>query len=327
MITYIIRRLIQSIPIMFGISFLIFMIVQLAPGDPIDRFRNPNIRPEQLDQLMRLYGLDKPLFEQYFSWLTAFFQFPWNDRAWGYSLITNQPVRDSIFERLPATVLLMGTSLIVTMIVSIPIGIIAAVKQYSWADKIISGFATIGYAMPSFLLGIYVLFFGGVWLGQLTGGAASFPLFGRQSIGKEGDVLDIAWHLVLPVTSLAVQSIAGYSRYLRASMLDVLRQDYVRTAKAKGLPASRVIGKHALRNAMIPFITLVGLSLPSLVAGAVITESIFSYPGLGSLTINAISQNDYPVIYATGMLTGFFVILGNLVADILYGVVDPRIKY
>ncbi len=327
MITYIIRRLIQSIPIMLGISFLIFMIVQLAPGDPIDRFRNPNIRPEQLDQLMRLYGLDKPLFEQYFSWLSAFFQFPWNDRAWGYSLITNQPVRDSIFERVPATVLLMGSSLVVTMIVSIPIGIIAAVKQYSWADKIISGFATIGYAMPSFLLGIYVLFFGGVWLGQLTGGAVSFPLFGRQSIGSEGDVLDIAWHLVLPVTSLAIQSIAGYSRYLRASMLDVLRQDYVRTAKAKGLPASRVIGKHALRNAMIPFITLVGLSLPSLVAGAVITESIFSYPGLGSLTINAISQNDYPVIYATGMLTGFFVILGNLVADILYGVVDPRIKY
>lgn len=327
MVTYIIRRLIQSIPIMFGISFLVFMIVQLAPGDPIDRFRNPNIRPEQLDQLMRLYGLDKPMFEQYFSWLAAFFQFPWNERAWGYSLITNQPVRDSIFERVPATVLLMGSALVVTMIVSIPIGIIAAVKQYSWADKLISGFATIGYAMPSFLLGIYVLFFGGVWLGQLTGGAVSFPLFGRQSIGREGDVLDIAWHLVLPVTSLAIQSIAGYSRYLRASMLDVLRQDYVRTAKAKGLPASRVIGKHALRNAMIPFITLVGLSLPSLVAGAVITESIFSYPGLGSLTINAISQNDYPVIYATGMLTGFFVILGNLVADILYGVVDPRIKY
>ena len=139
--------------------------------------------------------------------------------------------------------------------------------------------------------------------------------------------MDIAWHLVLPVTALAIQSIAGFSSYLRASMLDVLRQDYVRTAKAKGLSGNKVIAKHALRNALIPFITLIGLSLPALVAGAVITEAIFSYPGLGSLTINAIGANDFPVVYATGMLTGFFVILGNLVADILYGVVDPRIKY
>ena len=325
MLTYSIRRLIQSIPIMLGISFLIFMIVQLAPGEPIDRFRTPRIRPEQLEQLMRLYGLDRPLFEQYVSWLTAFFQFPFNDKAWGYSFITNQPVREAIFERLPATVILMGSSLIITMLVSIPIGIIAAVKQYSWADKLISGFATIGYAMPSFLLGIYVLYFGAVVLKDWTG--FGFPLFGRQSFGKDGDIGDLAYHLFLPVLSLAIQSIAGFSRFLRASMLDVLRQDYVRTARAKGLPASRVIGKHALRNALIPFITLIGLSLPSLVAGAVITATIFSYPGLGQLTISAIGQSDFPVIYATGMITGFFVIIGNLAADILYGVVDPRIKY
>ena len=327
MASYIFRRLIQAIPIMLGISLLIFIIVQAAPGEPIDRFRSPNIRPEQLDQLMRLYGLDKPLWQQYILWLTAFFSFLFDENAWGFSFTTNQPVRTMIFDRMSATFLLMGTALLVTMIVSIPLGIIAAVKQYSWADKIISSFATIGYAMPSFLLGIYVLFFGGVWLGQVTGGAIYFPLFGRQSLGSDGNPLDIAWHLVLPVTSLAIQSIAGYSRYLRASMLDVLRQDYVRTAKAKGLSSRRVTYRHALRNALIPFITLIGLSLPSLVAGAVITETIFSYPGLGSLTINAIRANDYPVIYATGMLTGFFVIIGNLVADILYGVVDPRIKY
>jgi peptide/nickel transport system permease protein len=327
MASYIFRRLIQAIPIMLGISLLIFLIVQAAPGEPIDRFRSPNIRPEQLDQLMRLYGLDKPLWQQYLLWLTAFFSFLFDENAWGFSFTTNQPVRTMIFDRMSATFLLMGTALLVTMIVSIPLGIIAAVKQYSWADKIISSFATIGYAMPSFLLGIYVLFFGGVWLGQLTGGTIYFPLFGRQSLGGDGNPLDIAWHLVLPVTTLAITSIAGYSRYLRASMLDVLRQDYVRTAKAKGLSSRRVTYRHALRNALIPFITLIGLSLPSLVAGAVITETIFSYPGLGSLTINAIRANDYPVIYATGMLTGFFVILGNLVADILYGVVDPRIKY
>jgi len=325
MLTYTIRRLIQSIPIMLGISLLIFLIVQLAPGEPIDRFRTPRIQPAQLEALMRLYGLDRPLWEQYFKWLTAFFQFPFDSAAWGFSFTTNQPVRDMIFERLPNTVILMGSSLIVTLLVSLPIGIIAAVKQYSLADKIISSFATIGYAMPSFLLGIYVLMFGGVILRQWTGWG--FPLFGRQTLGKDGDVGDLIYHLVLPVTSLAIQSIAGFSRYLRASMLDVLRQDYVRTAKAKGLSGNKVIYKHALRNALIPFITLIGLSLPSLVAGAVITEAIFSYPGLGSLTITAISQNDFPVVYATGMLTGFFVIVGNLVADILYGVVDPRIKY
>ena len=338
MLTYTIRRLIQSIPILLGISFLIFSIVQLAPGSPLDRFRTPNIRPDTLANLVRLYGLDQPLWPslgengqlqlgQYLSWLTAFFTFPFNEAAWGYSFTSNQPVRDAILERIPATVTLMGTSLLVTIVFSIPIGIVAAVKQYSWADKVISTFATIGYAMPSFLLGTYVLYFGGVWLGELTNGAFSFPLFGRQTLGGDGDIGDILFHLVLPVSSLAIQSIAGFSRYLRASMLDVLRQDYVRTAKAKGLAHSRVVGKHALRNALIPFITLIGLSLPALVAGAVITETIFSYPGIGQLTITAIAQNDYPTIYATGMLTGFFVILGNLVADILYGIVDPRIKY
>ncbi len=327
MASYTIRRLLQAIPIMLGISLLIFLIVQAAPGEPVDRFRNPNIKPEVLERLMAAYGLDKPIWQQYFAWLITFFTFPWNEEAWGISFITNQPVRNMIFERLPATVLLMGTALILTMVVSIPMGILAAVKQYSWTDKIISALGTIGYAMPSFLLGIYILFIGGVWLGEVTGGAIYFPLFGRQSLGSEGDPLDIAWHLVLPVLTLAIGSIAGYSRYLRASMLEVLRQDYVRTAKAKGLSSRRVTYRHTLRNALIPFITLIGLSLPALVAGAVITETIFSYPGLGQLTIQAIGQSDYPVIYATGMLTGLFVILGNLTADIMYGVVDPRIKY
>jgi peptide/nickel transport system permease protein len=324
MATYIIRRVIQSIPILFGISVLIFIIVQLAPGSPIDRFRTPRVDPDQLQSLIRLYGLDKPVLEQYVSWITAFVQV-WRPDAWGYSFIDGRPVLSNILERLPATLLLMGTALVVTIVFSIPIGILAAVKQYSLTDKVITTLATIGYAMPSFLLGIYVLYFGAVILLQSTG--FGFPLFGRQSLQGGGDPLDLAYHLVLPVTSLAIQSISGYSRYLRASMLDVMRQDYVRTARAKGATGWRVVGRHALRNALIPLVTLVGLSIPTLVAGAIITEFIFSYPGLGQLTISAISQNDYPTIYATGMLIGFFVIVGNLVADILYGVVDPRIKY
>jgi peptide/nickel transport system permease protein len=328
--SYVIRRIIQAIPILFGISILIFGIVQLAPGSPVDRFRVPRVPPEQIEALIRLYGLDKPVLEQYVSWITAFVQI-WRIDAWGFSFIDGRPVLTNILERLPATLLLMSTALIVTIIFSVPIGILAAVKQYSWTDKIITSFATIGYAIPSFLLAIYVWYIGGIILRDLTGTLFGFefgfPLFGRQSLGSDGDPLDIAFHLVMPVTALAIQSIAAFSRYLRASMLDVMRQDYVRTARAKGASSSRVIGRHALRNALIPLITLIGLSIPGLIAGAVITEFIFSYPGIGQLTITAIFQNDYPTIYATSMLVGIFVIAGNLVADILYGVVDPRIKY
>ena len=324
MATYTLRRIIQAIPILFGISVLIFLIVQLAPGSPVDRFRNPRVSPEQLAAIARLYGLDKPLLEQYIHWITAYVQI-WRVDAWGYSFIDGQPVLTKVANRLTATLLLMGISLIVTIVVAIPIGILAAVRQYSLTDKIITTFATIGYAIPSFLLGIYTLYFGAVVLHNWTG--FGFPLFGRQSLGSDGNPADLAYHLFLPVLSLSVQSIAGFSRYLRASMLDVMRQDYVRTARAKGAGGRRVVGRHALRNALIPLITLIGLSIPALIAGAVITETIFSYPGIGDLTITAIVGNDYPTIYALAMLVGIFVILGNLIADIMYGVVDPRIKY
>lgn len=319
MASYVIRRVIQAIPIVFGISLLIFLIVNLAPGDPTDRFRNPRVSTEQIQAIQRLYGLDKPLWERYVAWVTAFFQV-WRPEAWGYSYATGRPVLETITSRLPATLLLMGVAEIVTLVFAIPIGILAAVKQYSLTDKVISIFATIGYAIPSFILGIYVLYIGGVALGW-------FPLFGLHSPGKEGDPLDVAWHLVLPVTVLAIQAIAGYARYVRTSMLEVMNQDYVRTAKAKGLAGSRVVGKHALRNALMPVVTLVGLAFPALVAGAVITESIFSYPGIGQLTIDSISALDYPVIYAAAMLIGIAVIVGNLLADVMYGMVDPRVKY
>ncbi len=324
MTTYVLRRIIQAIPILFGVSLLTFLIVQLAPGSPIDRFRNPRVPAEQLQHLITIYGLDRPIPEQYVKWITSFVQV-WNPDAWGYSFVDGQPVLPTVVSRIPATFLLMGSALVLTIVFSIPIGILAAIRQYSATDKVITTFATIGYAMPTFLIGIYILYFGGVVLYRWTG--FGFPLFGFQSLGSNGNPLDIAYHLVLPVTALAVTSIAGFSRYLRASMLDVMRQDYVRTARAKGADGRRVVGRHALRNALIPLITLVGLTIPTLISGAVITEAIFSYPGLGSLTINAISANDYPTILATAMLAGAFVIFGNLIADVMYGVVDPRIKY
>jgi peptide/nickel transport system permease protein len=315
---YVARRLIQAVPILFGVAVISFALVYLAPGDPIDRFRTPTIRPEQLEGLIRLYGLDRPLHEQFWSWLTTYVQV-WRPEAWGYSFLDGQPVLNKIAERLPATLLLGGTALAVTVAVAIPLGILAAVKQYSVADRLISSLATIGYAIPSFLLGLYLLFFGGVVLGW-------FPLFGLESFGREGDPLDMAWHLVLPVTSLAIQQIAGWSRYVRASMLEVLHQDFVRTAHAKGLPRRRVTFKHALRNALIPVITLVGLTIPTLLAGAAITEFIFSYPGVGQMGVQAVANRDYPVVLAFVMIGGIGVVLGNLLADVAYAVADPRIK-
>ena len=326
MLAYVIRRLLQSIPIFFGIAVLTFGIVYLAPGSPVDRFRNPRVTAEVLENLIRLYGLDKPLGEQFVRWITSFVQV-WKPDAWGYSFLDGQPVLGAVIHRLPATLELMGLALIVTIVFAIPIGVLAAVKQYSLVDKIISTLATIGYAIPSFILGIFILFLGGVILQNPQTHTGLFPLFGRQSFGKDGDIGDLLWHLAMPVTSLAIQSIAGWARYVRASMLEVLHQDYVRTARAKGLPNSRVLGKHALRNALIPVVTLLGLSIPSLLSGAIITEAIFSWPGLGSYFINAVGNRDYPVILATTMLGGFGVIMGNLIADVLYGVVDPRIKY
>lgn len=320
MATYVLRRLIQAIPILIGISVISFAIINLAPGDPTDRFRSGRVSAETIQNLIRLYGLDKPLPEQFVSWFTAFWQFPFRADAWGYSFVDGRPVVEKIFEKIPTTLELMLTSLVVTMVVSIPLGVLAAVKQYSWADKIITTMATVGYALPSFVLGILLLYIFAIKLNW-------FPSFGRQSLGQEGNFPDYLRHLFLPVCSLAIQQIAGWSRYMRSSMLEVLQQDYVRTARAKGLPGSKVLYKHALKNALLPVITLLGLTLPSLLAGAAITETIFSWPGLGLMAVQSVTTNDFPVVLAIVMIGGMMVLLGNLIADVLYGFVDPRIKY
>src|SRR5918998_4738957 len=307
---YVARRLLQAIPILFGVAIISFALVHLAPGDPIDRFRTPTVRPEQLAGLIRLYGLDRPLVEQFWSWISTYVQI-WRPEAWGYSFLDGQPVLAKIGERIPATLLLGGTALLVTVLLAIPLGILAAVRQYSLADRLITSVATVGYSIPSFLLGLYLLFYGGVVLGW-------FPLFGMESFGSEGDPLDIGWHLVLPVASLAIQQVAGWSRYVRASMLEILHQDFVRTAHAKGLPGRRVTFKHALRNALIPVITLVGLTIPTLLGGAAITEAIFTWPGVGLMGVDAVAQRDYPVVLAFVMIGGVGVVLGNLLADVAY---------
>ncbi len=319
MATFILRRIIQAIPILIGIAVVAFFIVRLAPGSPIDRFRGGRVSPEVIQNLIALYQLDKPLPEQLWSWLTTFPQI-WREDAWGYSFTDGKPVLTTIFSRVPLTMLLMGTSLILTAIIAIPLGIIGAVRQYGTSDKILTIVATIGYALPTFVLGVFLR---NTFATQLK----IFPLFGAFTLGREQSIPDLVWHMVLPVTTLTIVSVAGWSRYMRASMLEVLRQDYVRTAKAKGLAASTVIFKHALRNALIPVVTLFGLSIPVLLGGAAVTETIFSWPGLGFLGVQAVITRDYPTVLAFVMLGGFLVILGNLIADILYAAVDPRIKY
>ena len=320
MATYVIRRLIQAIPILIGISVISFAIIHLAPGDPTDRFRSGRVSQETIQNLIRLYGLDKPLPEQFISWFTAFWQFPFRNDAWGFSFVDGRPVVEKIFEKIPTTLQLMGSALVVTTIIAVPLGVLAAVKQYSWADKLITTLATVGYALPPFVLGLLLLYF-------FSLNTHLFPSFGRYTLGGDQSLGDLLWHLVLPVSSLAIQQIAGWSRYMRASMLEVLQQDYVRTAKAKGLASSRVIYKHALRNALIPVITLLGLTLPSLLGGAAITETIFSWPGLGFMAVQSVTANDFPVVLAIVMIGGVMVLVGNLLADVLYGFVDPRIKY
>ncbi|HLX35961.1 MAG TPA: ABC transporter permease [Candidatus Limnocylindrales bacterium] len=320
MASYTIRRLIQAIPIVIGISVISFAIVYLTPGNFVDKFRTGRVSEATIQNLIHVYGLDQPLPVQFWKWFTNFWTFPVNNLAWGFSFTDGQPVRDLIFARIPATLLLMGTSLLVTIVLAIPIGIMQAVKQYSWADKIITTLETIGYAMPTFWLGLILKQLFSVQL-------KLFPLYGMQTLGKHGDIPDILAHLVLPVTTLAVIQVAGWSRYMRASMLEVMRQDFIRTARSKGLASSQVIRKHALRNALIPIVTLLGLTIPSLLSGAAITETVFSWPGLGYLGVTSVIERDYPVVLAVVMIGGVMVILGNLLADIAYAVVDPRIHY
>src|SRR5664279_314797 len=320
MATYVLRRLIQAIPIVIGISVVSFAIVYLAPGTPFDRFRSNRVPVEVINNLMRVYGFDQPLPVQFFKWFTHFWSFPFDSTAWGYSITDGTPVRAKVFARIPSTLLLTGSSLLLTALIAIPVGIIAAVKQYSVTDKFVTLLTTVGYAMPTFFLGL-------ILKQTLSVQLNLFPLYGKQTFGKDGDILDLLWHLALPCITLTVIGVAGFSRYMRASMLEVMRQDYIRTARAKGLDASHVVLKHALRNALIPIVTLLGLTIPSLLSGAAITEAVFSWPGLGYLGVTSVTERDYPVVLATVMIGGVMVIIGNLLADVPYAFVDPRIKY
>lgn len=327
MATYILRRLLGAIPLVFGVATILFFVVNLAPGDPVSLFAGPGVSPETLETLRRNFGLDRPVHERYVRWLGAVVR-----GDLGVSIARSQPVSEILREIVPNTLILAFTALGISFVVGVVLGIIQAVRQYSATDSVLSVVALFFYSMPAFWLAlmlilVFSLFARNVWQWPIF-----FPASGMTSVDHSfmtpvEQVKDRVMHLALPAVSLALVLSAGIARYMRGSMLEVIRQDYVRTARAKGLPEFRVIFRHALRNALIPIITLVGLYLPILFSGTVYIETVFAWPGMGKTIVDAIFQRDIPVVMATSLFFAIMVVLGNLLADVLYAVVDPRIRY
>ncbi|HEX7101121.1 MAG TPA: ABC transporter permease [Nitrolancea sp.] len=311
---FIVRRLLQAIPLLIGISIVVFLMIYLAPGDASQFAISERANEQQVQQYRHYLGLDLPWYRQYLRIVGN-----WGRGNLGTSIIQRRPVSTIILERLPRTVELLGLSTLFSLLLAIPIGIISAVRQYSLADHTVTVVSFIGIAIPSFWLAIMMILLFSVKLHW-------FPTSGTQTIGEPFNLVDHLKHLVMPVTVLTIVQTAGWSRYMRSSMLEVLRQDYVRTAHAKGLPDRRVLFRHAFRNALMPIITLLGLSLPALVGGAIITEQIFAWNGLGQLIVTSASKRDTPVVMTMVMISAVAIVIGNLLADICYRFVDPRIQ-
>ncbi len=316
MVTYIIRRIIMAIPLLIGITILSFAIVKMAPGGATTLLMDPNIKPADLEKFYEKYGLNDPIHVQYGKWLGNMVQ-----GDFGTSLVRKgTPVSEMIMNRLPATLLLMGVSTILAIIISIPFGVLSATKPYSKTDYTVTVTSFLGLATPNFWLGLVLIMFFSVKLGW-------FPTGGTQTLNAPFSIWDRLHHLVLPAFVLATADMAGLTRFTRTSMLEVVKQDYMRTARAKGFKATKVIYKHGLRNGLIPVITIFGLMLPGFIGGSVIVESVFGWPGIGKLFIDSAFQRDYPVIMALTVISAVFVVIGNLMADILYAIFDPRIEY
>ena len=322
MLRYIFKRIINMIPVLIGITLISFLVIHLAPGKPTDLATqlNPKVDFEAKEKLIKLYGLDKPIYVQYINWVKML-----GKLDFGRSFVDNRPVMDKIKERLPITIFINVLVLIVIFSLSIPIGIRSAVKKGSLFDKITTVIVFLGFAAPSFWLALLLMSFFGVRLGIL-------PVSGIVSLDFENltlfqKILDLTRHLILPVTVASIGGLAGLSRYMRQSMIGVISEDYIRTARAKGLPERTVIYKHALRNALLPIITILGLAIPGLISGSVILETIFSIPGLGRLMVESVFTRDYNVIMAGLFISAILTLLGNLLADIGYAFVDPRIRY
>lgn len=318
---YVLKRLLLTIPLIFGITLITFAVIHLAPGGPVEVQTEMSLKAsaQARENLKRLYGLDKPLHVQYLNWLKRFVRLDF-----GKSFVDGRKVSTKITERIPITLIINLLSLFLILLIAIPIGVISAGRQYSLFDKVSTVFVFIGYSTPTFWLALLLMLLFGVYLGVL-------PISGIQSIDVSGmgifeRLLDWIKHLILPVGVSAFGGIAGISRYSRSSMLEVIRQDYIRTARAKGLSGSKVILRHALRNALLPIVTILGLSVPGLIGGGVIFETIFAIPGMGQLFYASTMSRDYPTIMGILVIGAVLTLIGNLIADISYALVDPRIR-
>jgi peptide/nickel transport system permease protein len=315
---YLIRRLLISIPVLLGISLILFTILALAPGDPFGELaQNPNIPPEVRMNLRKQFGLDDPVVVRYLRWVTAMVQ-----GDWGYSFVSRVPVHTLILQRLPTTLFILGSAYVVALLIALPVGILSAIKPYSFFDQIATTFAFIGYSLPTFFTGLLAILLFSIYLGWL-------PFIYSSSIEATG----FAWvveHLrqgAMPIGVLGLFEAAALTRFVRASMLEVINQDFVTTARSKGLSERLTILKHALRNALIPVVTIIALQIPTIFTGAVITEQIFRVPGIGALLIASLESTDTPVVMAIVFIYSALVIMFNLIADIIYGFLDPRISY
>jgi len=317
MAAYIIRRLLIAVPILLGITILIFLFVALAPGDAVDAY----LRPEQAgnqalrDAISHMLGLDQPLPIRYIHWLAQTLQ-----GNLGFAAVSGEPVNSIVFRGLLASGSLMITSLILGVVIGIPIGVIGALRQYSKVDSAITTFAFLGISTPSFLAAL-----GGLYLFGLV--FPIFPVGGMQQAAVPFTIPDFVAHLTLPALILGFGFVATFSRYTRSSMLDVISQLYITTADAKGLPSRTVVIRHAFRNALIPVVTIIGLNIPSIIGGAAVTEWVFSWPGLGWAVINAANQRDFPTIMGISLAFAVVVIIANLLTDVTYALIDPRIRY
>lgn len=312
---YIVRRILIAIPVFFGITLLSFLIMNMAPGNPVDMLINPNIPKEMLELKKERLGLNDPLLVQYVKWLGGFLK-----GELGYSFSSFAPVSQLIGERIGPTLLLASSSLLVGMLIAIPVGVISAIHQNSKMDYIMTGLSFLGTSIPPFFLGLGLIYLMGIELKWL-------PTGGMTTLGGTGGISDMILHMILPVTVLGVTIAGKKVRYVRASMLDVLQQEYLRTARAKGLSELIVTNKHALRNALIPIITVVAAEIPLLLGGSIIIEQVFQWPGIGQLTMEAILSRDYPILMGLNLIAACIVLSINLITDILYAAVDPRISY
>ncbi len=318
MFNYVLRRLLIALPSLLGISLILFTVLALAPGDPFEELaQNPNVPPEVRMALRAQFGLDDPIWQRYFHWLLNMVR-----GDWGFSFVSRIDVDTLILQRLPVTIAVIGLAQLLALLVALPVGVLAAVKPYSWFDRIVSTFAFVGFSLPTFFTGVLFILFFSIYLGWL-------PFVYRADLSETG----LAWWVaqfkqsIMPIAVLGLFQAASMMRYVRSSVLDVIRLDYVTTARSKGLAERVVINKHVVRNALIPVVTLVALQMPAVFGGAIVTEQIFRIPGIGSLLIDAILRNDTPVIMAVTFVFATLVVAFNLIADILYGWLDPRISY